>query len=74
MVKPWSGWRRSPTNNTASDRGSHPELRKVKMKRMAVMVAALSLIATSWAQGDDTKDGRKPMQTVNDKRDGGPGA
>ncbi len=66
MVKPWSGWRRSPTNNTASDRGSHPELRKVKMKRMAVMVAALSLIATSWAQGDDTKDGRKPMQTVND--------
>jgi len=47
---------------------------EVKMKRMAVMVGALSLIATSWAQGDDTKDGRKPMQTVNDKRDGGPGA
>jgi 4-carboxymuconolactone decarboxylase len=40
------------------------------MKLMAVIVAALSLIATSWAQGDHTKNGRKskPMQTVDDSR------
>ena len=40
------------------------------MKLMAVIVAALSLIATSWAQGDHTKNERKskPMQTVNDSR------
>src|ERR1700730_15513637 len=70
MAKPWSGWRRSPTSNTASNRGSHPELQEVKMKLMAVIVAALSLIATSWAQGDHTKNERKskPMQTVNDSR------
>src|SRR5882724_646578 len=70
MAKPWSGWKRSPTNNTASDRGSHPEPREVKMKRMAVMIAALSLVATAWAQGDHAKNERKskPMQTVNDSR------
>jgi 4-carboxymuconolactone decarboxylase len=56
MAKPWSGWRRSPTNNTANDRGSRPELQEVKMKLMAVMIAALSLITTSWAQGDYTKN------------------
>jgi hypothetical protein len=28
------------------------------------MIAALSLINTSSAQGDDTKNGRKPMQAV----------
>jgi len=40
------------------------------MKLMAVMIAALSLITTSWAQGDHTKNGRKskPMQTVNNSR------
>ena len=40
------------------------------MKLMAVMIAALSLISTSWARGDRTKNGResKPMQTVNDSR------
>jgi hypothetical protein len=32
------------------------------------MIAALSLISTSSAQGDDTKNGRKPMQTVIDSR------
>jgi len=38
------------------------------MKLMAVAIAALSLISTSWAQGRDTQNGRKskPMQTVND--------
>ncbi len=36
------------------------------MKRMVVTVAAFTLIATSWAPANDTKDGRKPMQTVND--------
>jgi 4-carboxymuconolactone decarboxylase len=30
------------------------------------MIAALSLISTSWAQGDHIKSGRKPMQTVID--------
>lgn len=35
------------------------------MKRMAV-IASLCLITTSWAQGDHTTGGRKPMQTVND--------
>src|SRR5438445_12088584 len=70
MAKPWIVWRRSPTSDTASERGSHPELQEVKMKRMAVIVAALSLIATSWAQGDHTKNGRKskPMQTEDDSR------
>src|SRR5712692_1120939 len=69
MAKPWSGWRRSPTNNTGNNRGSHRE-QEVKMKLMAVIIAALSLITTSWAQGDHTKNGRqsKPMQTVNDSR------
>jgi len=40
------------------------------MKVMAVTIAALSLITTSWAQGGDTRDGRKsePMQTVNNSR------
>jgi 4-carboxymuconolactone decarboxylase len=32
------------------------------------MIAVLSLISTSSAQGDDTKNGRKPMQTVIDSR------
>jgi 4-carboxymuconolactone decarboxylase len=32
------------------------------------MIAALSLISTSWAQGDHNKNGRKPMQTVIDSR------
>ena len=38
------------------------------MKLMAVAIAALSLISTTWAQGRDTQNGRKskPMQTVND--------
>jgi 4-carboxymuconolactone decarboxylase len=40
------------------------------MKLIAVMIASLSLITASWAQGDHTKDGRKskPMQTLNDSR------
>ena len=38
------------------------------MKLIAVMIAALSLINTLWAQGKGTEDGRKsePMQTVDD--------
>ena len=38
------------------------------MKLMAVMIAALSLISSSWAQGDHTENGRKskPMETVKD--------
>jgi 4-carboxymuconolactone decarboxylase len=32
------------------------------------MIAALSLISSSWAQGDHIKNGRKPMQTVIDSR------
>src|SRR3989441_9224370 len=37
------------------------------MKRMAVMIVALSLISTTWAQGQYTQTGRKsqPMQTMN---------
>lgn len=40
------------------------------MKVMTVMIATLLMITTSWAQGGDTKDGRKsePMQTVNDSK------
>jgi 4-carboxymuconolactone decarboxylase len=41
------------------------------MRFIAAMIASLSLVATSWAQGDHTTDGRKlkPMpQTVNDTR------
>src|SRR5438093_2668751 len=40
------------------------------MKVMAVTIATLPLITTSWAQGGDTIDGRKsePMQTVNNSR------
>src|SRR2546422_8199984 len=40
------------------------------MKPIAVMIAALSLVTTSWAQGDHTNKGRrsKPMQRVNDSR------
>jgi hypothetical protein len=36
------------------------------MKRIAVMIATLSLVTTSWAQGDRTENGRKLMQTAND--------
>ena len=36
------------------------------MKRIAVMIATLSLATTSWAQGDRTENGRKPMQTANE--------
>ena len=38
------------------------------MKRMAVMIAALSLISTTWAQRQHTQTERKsePMQTMND--------
>src|SRR5207237_10712321 len=38
------------------------------MKLMAVMIVALSLISTTWAQGQHTQTGRKsePMQTMND--------
>jgi hypothetical protein len=36
------------------------------MKRIAVMIATLSLVTTSWAQGDGTENGRKPKQTAND--------
>jgi 4-carboxymuconolactone decarboxylase len=32
------------------------------------MIAALSLVSSSWAQGDHIKNGRKPMQTVIDSR------
>src|SRR5260370_384331 len=40
------------------------------MKPIAVMFAALSLVTTSWAQGDHTNNGRrsKPMQIQNDSR------
>src|SRR6266550_6061075 len=38
------------------------------MKPMAVMIASLCLMTTSWAQGDHTERERKPMQTVNDSR------
>jgi hypothetical protein len=38
------------------------------MKLMAVMIAALVVISTRWAQGQHTRTGRKtePMQTTND--------
>ena len=36
------------------------------MKRIAVMIATLSLVTTLWAQGDRTENGRKPMPTAND--------
>jgi 4-carboxymuconolactone decarboxylase len=38
------------------------------MKLMAVMIAALSLMSTTYAQGQHTRNGRKsePMQTTND--------
>src|SRR5437588_8127937 len=38
------------------------------MKLMALMIVALSLISTTWAQGQHTQTGRKsePMQTMKD--------
>src|SRR5438270_9023688 len=38
------------------------------MKLMALMIVALSLISTTWAQGQHARTGRKsePMQTMND--------
>ena len=46
----------------------HPERQEVKMKLMALMIVALFLISTTWAQGQHTQTGRKsePMQTMND--------
>jgi len=60
MERPWTGWSRSPTNNIANDEDY--------MKLMAGTIASLSLIATSWAQSDHTRNVRKltPMQTIND--------
>src|SRR5437899_2469458 len=56
-----------PTSNTTSDHSS-PERQEVKMKLMALMIVALSLISTTWAQGQHKQTGRKsePMQTMND--------
>src|SRR5207253_11343912 len=58
----------SRPNNPETWASPHPELQVAKMKLMAVAIAALSLISTTWAQGRDTQNGRKskPMQTVND--------
>jgi len=38
------------------------------MKLMAVMIAVLFLISTTWAQGQSTENGREsePMPTMND--------
>jgi 4-carboxymuconolactone decarboxylase len=46
----------------------HPERQEAKMKRMAVMIAALSLSSSTWAQGQHTENGRKsePMPTIDD--------
>jgi len=40
------------------------------MRWIAVMIAALFLVSTSWSQGDHTSNGRKskPMETENDSR------
>ena len=40
------------------------------MRWIAVMIAALFLMSTSWSQGDHTSNGRKskPMETENDSR------
>jgi 4-carboxymuconolactone decarboxylase len=45
-----------------------PELLEVKMKPMTVMIAALTLLGTTWAQGQHTQEGRRSvsMQTTND--------
>jgi len=37
----------------------HPERQEVNMKRMAVMIALLSLISTTWAQGQQTQNGEE---------------
>jgi 4-carboxymuconolactone decarboxylase len=36
------------------------------MKRMAVMIAAISLSSSTWAQGHHTENGRTPMPTIQD--------
>lgn len=36
------------------------------MKRMAVMIAAISLGSSTWAQGQRTENERKPMPTIED--------
>ena len=56
-------------SNTASDHSPHPELQEVKMKVMAVMIAALSLISTTWAQGQHTENGRKSDTMLTDLGD-----
>jgi len=40
------------------------------MRWIAVMIAALFLVSTSWSQGEHTSNGRKskPMETENDSR------
>ncbi len=67
MAKPWmdgEGDRRAiPQVITV-----HHERQEVKMKLMAVMIAALTPISTTLAQGQHTQTGRKsepPMQTAN---------
>jgi 4-carboxymuconolactone decarboxylase len=46
----------------------HPERLEVKMKPMTVIIAALLLVSTTWAQGQHTQTGRKleSMQTNTD--------
>jgi 4-carboxymuconolactone decarboxylase len=36
------------------------------MKRMTVMIAVISLGSSTWAQGQHTENGRKPMPTIQD--------
>src|SRR5215472_923262 len=63
-----NGLKRSPTNNTGSDRRSLTERPEGRMKLAFVVIAALFLVASSWAQDDQTTEGRKskPMEAVDD--------
>ena len=70
MAKAWSGCRRSPTNNTANDSGSHPELQEVQDETDGCDDRGALAEQHIMGSGDHSGNRRKskPMQIVNDSR------
>src|SRR5467141_2542213 len=70
MAKPWSGCRRSPTNNTANDSGSHPELQEVQDETDGCDDRGALAEQHIMGSGDHSGNRRKskPMHIVNDSR------
>lgn len=60
-------WSTRPLRNSQDGAARNQSLRRPR-RTTPQMIAARSMLSTSWAQGDEMKNGRKPMQTVIDSR------